>query len=100
MPPKSFYDFGLEQTSDVDGWAIVTSKHGEEPHIAAFFRRKDLAESALLDGDDFYFDAVVELAVLTSDMGIIVANDVELTTHELLRERIAAARAAGMAEEV
>ena len=102
--PKTFYRFGLEQTSDVDGWAIVTGKEGEDPTIAAFFAGHEQAMTAVwlqdTEGEDLYFDASVELAVLTSDMGIIVANDFELTTHALLRKRIAEARAAGLAEEV
>ncbi len=104
MLPKSFYDFGLEQVSDINGWAIVTGKEGEDPHIAAFFDQKERALAAVWqqdeEGEDLYFDACVELAVLTSDMGVLVANDVDLTTHEQLRERIAEARAAGLAEEV
>lgn len=90
---QRLYGMGLERVADVDGWAVFDGDEGNDPEFLAFFRRS-LAAAVR------YAQSVgvrnVYAAVLTPDAGLLIANEHKLATHAELRQRIEAARAAGV----
>ncbi|HEX4334653.1 MAG TPA: hypothetical protein VH062_02000 [Polyangiaceae bacterium] len=99
----NFYDLGLEAVTDVDGWAVFSGCDGEDPRFVSFHvDESDACECVrrMKSDPERSDDVAAELAVLTSDMGVVSANDFELQTHEQLRARIEQARAAGLADEL
>ena len=93
-----FYEMGLEPTTNVRGYAVFIGCEGEDPRFRAFLVDKDQAEAlaSLMRASICDGSVQCELAFLTSDMGLVTANDFEIKTHEELEQRIINARAAGL----
>lgn len=90
----SFYEHGLEQAVDIEGWAVFAGAEGETPRFVAFFVYEADAETFIEfpDSEDpertRVFEPAIVRAILTQDLGLVAENDTDLKTHEDLRRRI------------